>query len=110
MRFGIWTASGMRPNDFRIRFLPVKDCAIVIPWVRREGLPASVRHPASTLEPPVGGRTLERPRIVGASPRMVGGRRTMPRDITRESAVGMWIRGAVREPAQISPFASLGKP
>jgi hypothetical protein len=31
MRFGICTASGMRPNDFRIRFLPVKDCAILIP-------------------------------------------------------------------------------
>ena len=34
----------------------------------------------------------------------------MPRDITRESAVGMWIRGAVRERAEIGEFAPLGKP
>src|SRR3989344_2981593 len=54
MRFGIWTASGMRPNDFRIRFLPVKDCAIVVPCGHAEdGSRASIVHPASTLGSPL---------------------------------------------------------
>src|SRR5579859_1129979 len=33
------TASGMRPKDLRIRFLPVNDCAIMAPLRRAESDP-----------------------------------------------------------------------
>ena len=49
MRFGICTASGMRPKDFRIRFLPVKDCAILSLEDAGNGVPASS---AVILRPP----------------------------------------------------------
>src|ERR1700678_2933465 len=39
MRFGMRTASGMRPKDLRIRFLPVNDCAIMAPLRRAESVP-----------------------------------------------------------------------
>ena len=82
MRFGICTASGMRPKDFRIRFLPVKDCAILS--LEDAGTESRRRcfHPASTLGPPLreAGRW-NAPRIVGSAPSH--GRRagTMPRGL-----------------------------
>src|SRR5579872_6019288 len=90
MRFGICTASGMRPKDFRIRFLPVNDCAIRAPLGRAERFPRAVLVHASTLGSngaprnrggmPFAGRWKS---LNGEAFRrpfaLVGGRRTAPR-------------------------------
>src|SRR4249919_1579124 len=59
----------MRPNDLRIRFLPVKVCAIFVPWDAAERSPRVGQFvPASTLEPANAGRTLEAPTVARGAP------------------------------------------
>ena len=64
----------MRPNDLRIRFLPVKDCAIYVSQAARGEPRAKLIH-ASTLEPLLDGSAGRRkPPLEGALLRRTGGR------------------------------------
>src|SRR5579875_526590 len=58
----------MRPKDFRIRFLPVKDCAILCPNRRGRRVRARNVHASTLMRPDQERRTPESPSFAEGAP------------------------------------------